>query len=135
MTGRKQRYLKSHCETVPHKVNEIITSRKFKACFSENCFSLISYCFFSEPTNKCTRCLCRSLGSRSTDTVPACAQARPCILCPNCLRPQIALEYLLADRELASLSQPKTSLSSAPRSMPAQISQEVSGGHLCFIAM
>ena len=44
-------------ETVPHSVNEVKTSRKFKACFSENCFPLISYCVFSDPTNKLTSCL------------------------------------------------------------------------------
>ena len=33
-------------ETMLPRVNEVETSRKFKACFSENCFCLISYCSF-----------------------------------------------------------------------------------------
>ena len=39
-------------ETVPHKVNEVDASRKLKACFSGNCFPLISYCVFSGPATK-----------------------------------------------------------------------------------
>lgn len=52
---------------------------ELKACFSENCFPLSSYCVFSDPTNKPTGCFCRSLDSRSTDTVPGYEQRRPCI--------------------------------------------------------
>ena len=37
-------------ENVPHRINEVKTNRKFKACFSEACLSLISYCFVSDPT-------------------------------------------------------------------------------------
>lgn len=46
-------------ETMPHKVNEV-TANKYKACFSETCFSPISYYFFLGPTHKCTGCLPRS---------------------------------------------------------------------------
>ena len=42
-------------ETRPHRVNEVETNRKFQAYFLEICFSLISYCFFSDSTNKYTR--------------------------------------------------------------------------------
>lgn len=59
---------------MPHRVNEDKMSKKFKACFSENCFPIISCGVFSDPTNKLTSCLCclyRSLSSRSTSMAPA----------------------------------------------------------------
>lgn len=54
-------------ENVPHRVKEIETRRKFIPFFffffsPENCFSLISYCVFSDPTNELMSCYCRSLG-------------------------------------------------------------------------
>jgi len=55
----------------PHRVNEVETGKKFKTGFSENCFSLIRYCFFADPTNKSTSCCHRSLYSKSTEMVPA----------------------------------------------------------------
>lgn len=50
---------------MPHEVNEIETSRKDKAYFPENFFSLISYFVFSDPISKPTSCLGRILDSRS----------------------------------------------------------------------
>lgn len=39
-------------ENMSHRFNEAETSRKFKACFSENGFPLVSCCVFSDSTNK-----------------------------------------------------------------------------------
>lgn len=41
-------------EVVPHRVDEV-EIKKSKACFSETCFSLISYFVFTDRTNKSTR--------------------------------------------------------------------------------
>lgn len=68
-------------ETVPHQVNGVETSRKFKACFPENCFLLVSYYVFSDSTNKSTSCLHRGLASRSTYMIPTYEHTSFWILC------------------------------------------------------
>ena len=61
-------------ESTPHSIHVVEASRTFRAYFSEDCFSSLSYGFFSDS------CPCRSLGSRSGAVAPACEQVRSCIL-------------------------------------------------------